>query len=126
VIIGTVTADGEAIVELSLLRPDGTWQAIAAVIDTGFSGYLTLRPAAIASLGLQPLRQGTVVLGDGTIGQIDYYAGTILWDGSRRDVAIGAADIDPVIGMDLLHGHRLTIEVIPNGRTVIQALPVPR
>jgi predicted aspartyl protease len=115
VIIGAVTAAGEAEVRLAVLRPDGTWHTIVAIIDTGFTGYLTLPSALIASLGLRPLRRGIVTLGDGSRSR-----------GARRLIPIGAADLEPMIGMDLLHGHRLTIEVVPNGRTVIQALPVPR
>ena len=42
---GMVTAAHEAVVPLSLQAPEGRTENIKAVVDTGYSGFLTL-PAA--------------------------------------------------------------------------------
>lgn len=123
---GVVTAAGEATVRLAILRPDGSWEPVAAVSDAGFTGYLTLPPSVIVALHLPTLGQGTATLGDGSIGRFDYYQATILWDGARWHIRIAAAATQPLIGMDLLHGHRPTIDVVAGGRTIIAALPMPR
>ena len=51
-IIGMVNAHREAIIALIVQDANGQGHAIDAVIDTGFTGFLTLPPARIAVLGL--------------------------------------------------------------------------
>ena len=51
-ITGTVNANREAIIHLIALGPQGHQQEIEAVIDTGFTGFLTMPPALVAVLGL--------------------------------------------------------------------------
>jgi hypothetical protein len=36
---------------------------------------------------------------------------------------VDEADIDPLVGMSLLNNHKLTIEVLPAGKVVIERLP---
>ena len=55
---GFVNANREAVVTIPLLGPAGQTREIAAVVDTGFNGYLTLPPTLEAELGLS-------VVGDG-------------------------------------------------------------
>ena len=47
---GFVNANREAIVPLSLRGPEGQTREVNAVIDTGYSGALTLPPALVAEL----------------------------------------------------------------------------
>jgi len=44
----------EARVPLTVRGPNGQSQGVAAIIDTGFSGHLTLPLAIIEALGLDP------------------------------------------------------------------------
>ena len=55
-ISGWVNAFREAVVRLPVQGARGREQAIEAVLDTGFNGYLTLPPELIAELGL-PFRR---------------------------------------------------------------------
>jgi predicted aspartyl protease len=55
-ISGEVNAYREAVVRLPVRSPRGREQAIEAIVDTGFNGYLTLPPDVIAELGL-PFRE---------------------------------------------------------------------
>ena len=41
-ITGTVTSDREAVISLEVIGLDDGRQTVAAVIDTGFNGFLTL------------------------------------------------------------------------------------
>jgi clan AA aspartic protease len=120
---GSVNAEGEAEVCPVVMNPTGRQQRILAIIDTGFTRYLTLQLQVIATLGLPFFRQSLVVLGDGSISSFHYYHGTIFWDGVRRRIPIAASDTEPLLGMDLLDGCRLTIEVIPGGQVTIEVLP---
>ena len=103
-------------------RPDGTIP-IEAVIDTGFDGALFLPPADITALGLPWRRRGRALLADGTTSLFDIYEATVLWDGAPHRVAVDAADIDPRVGMRLLDGYELTVQVIMGGQVLIKALP---
>ena len=49
---GVVNAAHEAVVTLSLEGPGGEARDIAAVVDTGFTGFLTVTPALAVELGL--------------------------------------------------------------------------
>ena len=49
---GSVNAAYEAVVTLAVRGPAGQTTEIDAVIDTGFTGFLTLPPALVSELGL--------------------------------------------------------------------------
>ena len=51
-ITGMVNAHREALIPLSVQNANGQARAIDAVIDTGYTGGLTLPSALIAALGL--------------------------------------------------------------------------
>lgn len=118
---GVVTADREAVVRLAVRGPAGQILEVEAVIDTGFDGWLTLPPAVIAELGLPWRRRGRAMLADGSESLFDIHEGMVDWDGRPRRVAVDAADMVPLLGMMLLDGHDLNIEVRPGGRVEIRA-----
>jgi clan AA aspartic protease len=122
-ITGNVTADLEAIVPLIVLGASGQQQPLDAVLDTGFSGYLTLPPGLIASLGLAWLGREQGILADGSVELFDVYRAAVLWDGRPRPVEVDAADGSPLLGMALLQGHELRMEVVAGGGVSIVALP---
>ncbi|ETW96509.1 MAG: hypothetical protein ETSY1_26340 [Candidatus Entotheonella factor] len=65
---------------------------------------------------------GRALLADGTESLFDIYEATIVWDGALRRLAVDAAETDPLVGMSLLYGYELTIQVQEGGRVIIQAL----
>ncbi|HWE35712.1 MAG TPA: hypothetical protein VG406_04005 [Isosphaeraceae bacterium] len=122
-ITGVVTADREAIVRLMVHGPAGQAEEIEAVIDTGFDGHLSLPAATIARLGLSWRRRGRALLADGSESIFDIFEGVVLWDGAARRVAVDAAEMMPLIGMGLLDGFELTIQVRVSGLVTIRGLP---
>ena len=122
-IIGVVNAHREATIRLLLQAADGRDQEIEAILDTGFNGSLTLPPAAIAALGLPWRTRGLVILANGTEDQCDIYAAAVLWDGVPRNILVEAADTDPLVGMALLYGHDVRMQVVEGGSIIIEALP---
>ncbi len=69
------------------------------------------------------------MLADGSESVFDIHEGIItvgwppLWDGHPAHVAIDAVDMVPLIGMSLLESSELTVQVRPDGRVTIEALP---
>ena len=118
---GIVNAAHEAVVTLPLQGQAGHTLEIDAVVDTGFSRFLTLPPAMVTELGLAFTGINRVVLADGSEVTVDVYGVTVLWDDQTRDVVAYAADTTPLIGMAMLDSHNLNIEVVGGGRVVIEA-----
>ena len=120
-ITGMVRA-GEARVRLKIRGTRGREQEIDAIVDTGFTGSLTLSPALIAALGLrwQSLDRGT--LADGSECLFDVYEAKVVWDRRTRRILINEADAEPLVGMALLDGYELNIQVRPRGKVTIQRL----
>jgi len=77
----------------------------------------------MALLKLPFRRRGRAILADGSEIIFDTYEANILWEGQQRRVSVDEADIDPLIGMSLLSNHKLTIEVVPDGKVVVERLP---
>jgi clan AA aspartic protease len=120
---GTVSADLEAIVPLIVLGASGQQQPVDTVLDTGFTGYLTLPPGLIASLGLVWLGREQGILADGSVGVFDVYRATVLWDGRPRPVEIDEVDGGSLLGMALLERHDVRIAVVAGGGVTIVAIP---
>ncbi len=113
---GLVNNRLEAVFQLGIFGRKGRANTIAAVVDTGFSGYLTLPPSIIRSLGLRRLARSIVVLADGSKKRVSVYACKIRLGRRQSEIEVMAADADPLVGMELLRGFRLTIDVVPSGR----------
>jgi clan AA aspartic protease len=96
---------------------DGT--NIQVVIDTGFTGHLTLPPETVRSLSLPERGFVEVELADGGMATLGVYEARVLWHGRPRRVPVYEADGGPLLGMSLLRGSTLTVEVIPSGEVTI-------
>lgn len=119
---GVVNADYEAVVTLSLRGPAGQEQEIDAVIDTGYTGYLTLPRALVTELGLPFESRGRATLADGSEETFDIYGVTVLWDSQVRYVATLKTDGTPLVGMSLLDSYSLYVEITDGGRVIVQAM----
>ncbi len=117
---GAVNANLEAVVTLPLQDSSGQTREVEAVVDTGFNGYLTLPPMLMEDWELPVVGDGEAVLADGSQAAFDVYGVTVLWDGQPMYVETGAVGVDPLVGMALLEGHNLNIDVEDGGRVVIR------
>ena len=120
-ITGSVNADYEAIIRLRVQGPARHKHEVEAIIDTGFNGFLTLPPSLVIALGLTRLSRGRALLASGSEELFDIYGVTVLWDGQQQYVEADAVDTAPLVGMSLLDGYDLHIQVAHGGRVVIEA-----
>jgi predicted aspartyl protease len=76
----------------------------------------------IAQLNLnwQKVDRGT--LADGSECLFDVFEATVVWDGQLRRILVDEADTDPLVGMSLLRGYELRVEVCPHGLVEIAPL----
>ena len=118
---GSVNAAYEAVVTLAVRGPAGQTTEIDAVIDTGFTGVLTLPPALVSELGLPFVTRGRATLANGSEDFFDIYEVAVLWESQLRYVLADAADTTPLLGMALLDSRSMYVEVERGGRVVIQA-----
>jgi clan AA aspartic protease len=114
-----VTDDLEATVQLAVGERRET---IRAVIDSGFTGSLTLPPTLVVSLDLVWLTRQPGTLADGSTVLFDVYEAVVMWDGSPRKVEVEASETEPLLGMSLLAGHEITMPVVAGGSVTITSL----
>ena len=120
-IIGVANSK-EARVRLTVIGRHGHKQPITAVVDTGYTASLTLPSDLIAALGLRWRSVDRATLADGSEVLFDVYEAKVLWDGNVRQVLVDEADTDPLLGMRMLRGHELKLQVRPRGKLTIKKL----
>ena len=120
---GVVNADRQATVTLRLIGPEGQSREIDAVVDTGFSDFLTLPASVVEQLGLALADRDQAMLADGSVVELLVYRVTVLWDGIARNVYAYAVENVPLLGMSMLDGHDLSVRVRVGGRVLIEAAP---
>jgi clan AA aspartic protease len=121
---GYVNPAYEAVIPV-VIRYNGKLKSVNAVIDTGFTGFLSLPPDIIAALELPWSYSDFATLGDGSETLFDIHKATVIWDGQLQDVEINSADTDPLLGMTMLRGYRLQVDNVQGGVVTIEALSNP-
>jgi len=119
---GFVNQSCEAIIRVAVGYDNLPKQMVEAVIDTGFTGFLCLPLSIITSLGLPWHFRDLGTLGDGSEVVFDMYKATVIWDGKVQVIDVAASEADPLVGMSLLYGFRLQVEVVESGMVTIETL----
>jgi clan AA aspartic protease len=112
---GLFTADREAVLQIEVRGPGGQAAIVSTVIDTGFTGHLTLPSDLIATLGLSYHSHTQGTLADGSIVSLAKYEAAVLWDGASRDVMVLEAAGGALVGVSTLYGDRLIIDLVDGG-----------
>ena len=121
-IIGKIKADREAVIELEVVSLAQRVK-IEAVIDTGFTGFLMLPIDLINRLNLPLIGKRNVLLADGNSVPLNLYRVKVIWHSVERVVYVLQSDTESLVGMSLLHGSRLTLDVVRDGDVTIAPLP---
>ena len=121
-IAGVVNASDEAVLSLEVRSDSGESETVTAVVDTGFTGFLTLPRVVVDSLSLSLLGSAPATLADGSTTTLEVYEDLAVWHGRPRPVECLAAEGAPLVGMALLRGSMLRIQVVEGGAVEIEEL----
>jgi len=121
-ITGHVTSTREAIIRFAVRAAGARQETIEAIIDTGFDGFLTLPTSVISALDLPFAGATKAALGDGSEVFLDAFEAVVVWDNGERSVITLATGGKPLVGMAMLSGYRLALDVVEGGQVQIQAI----
>lgn len=120
-IVGLVRAR-QPVICLTVRGFRGREQEFQAVVDSGYTDWLTLPPALIAALKLRWRTLGRGILADGSVRSFDVYQAQVVWDGRARPVFVDEFDATPLVGMALLPGYEYRMQVRARGKITIKRL----
>jgi clan AA aspartic protease len=120
---GIVNLRCEATLTVVVGNSNRQLQSINTVIDTGFSGFLSLPSEIVTNLDLPWSASDIVTLGDGSETLFDLYTAVVIWDGHYREIYIAESETEPLLGMALLYGYRLQVDTIEGGLVTVERLP---
>jgi clan AA aspartic protease len=120
---GVVNARNEGIVRLRVRGSGGVESDVDAIVDSGYTASLTLPMAVVTALGLARQSGSAAVLADGSIRQFDIFAAEVAWGGTWRSALVSGIGNEALLGMHLIAGHKLAIEVVPGG--LVEIVPIP-
>lgn len=110
-------------VTLSIKDRENRLQLVSIILDTGFDGYLALPSEEIKRLGLVFSGQTRETLADGREVICDTFLANILWQGeTHAGVKVLELGNQPLMGMALLSGNRVELEVKEEGSVTIEPL----
>jgi clan AA aspartic protease len=119
---GVVSRNREATISLVVVNENRHTKLITAVIDTGYTGFLSLPSEIITELNLSWTGIDRGTLGDGSEVTFEVYTAKVIWDGEYRDIPINEAETDPLVGISLLYGYDLHIQTVEGGSVTIKQL----
>ncbi|NJL56982.1 MAG: clan AA aspartic protease [Spirulinaceae cyanobacterium RM2_2_10] len=119
---GVVNLNCEATIRFVIGNENAQRRVIDAVIDTGYTGFLSLPHEIIVSLNLPWTGVDRGTLGDGSETTFEVYAAIIIWNGENQNIPVNEAETDPLVGMGLLYGYDLRIQAVEGGIVIIEAL----
>ena len=119
VAMGEVNYRGEITLTLSLRDHDGDFHDFPVLLDTGFTGYLTLPTVIADALALTPADAQFVTLGDGSEKWLPRYLVTVQWLGQELTAYALTSDGLPLIGLRLIQGCFITHHAVDGGAVMI-------
>jgi clan AA aspartic protease len=119
---GEVTGNKTALIRFGIMDSYGRLSPLEAILDTGFTGDLSLPLNAIHRLGLPALGQRAFTLADGTRSAMNAFSATVFWHEIPRRVVVIQSEDEPLAGMGLLWGSRISFEALDGGNVTIEQI----
>ena len=123
-ITGRINAAKRPVMTITVGGSTGQQQNVDVVVDTGFNGFLTLPPHLIITLLLIYDRTELLILGDNKSHIFYSYTGAeVVLDGQSYPVRVLMKEGHSLLGMALLEGHRLCLDITAGGEVRLEPLP---
>lgn len=90
------------------------------ILDTGFTGWLTLPEQVIRELGLSKIGSRFATLASGEVEQFDYYVTRMVWHGGLQWIEVLQSIDQSLLGMELLRDNWITMLARDGGDVIIQ------
>jgi clan AA aspartic protease len=121
-VIFGIVKNGRATVDIIFRLPNQPDFTIEFVIDTGFTEFISLPPAAVTLLGFPFVYNIYANLADNSNVILPVHQATIIWNGEEREVNVLATGRLPLLGTALLDEHELVILFTKGGLVTIEEL----
>ena len=110
----------EARITVDIVGANQVFQTLEVVVDTGYTGWMSLPETVINAIGLDyaGIRPATLANGQ-TVPTAAYNAG-LLWHGQPVDVVVQSLNNKPMIGTELLAYCHLAIDWWDGGDVIIE------
>lgn len=119
--IGSVRAK-HVLLPITFRLPSVPDVTIEFVVDTGFTGLLTLPPEAVTAMGLPFLHRIPAQLADGSFVEVAIHSATIVWKGTEAEATVLATGERPLLGTALLDGNELVAHFREEGLVTLDEL----
>ena len=113
---------GQAVVPLQVVDQSGSLHDVDFVVDTGFAGYVVLPSDLVARFDLHPVNATFVRLAGNVRVETDVFELTLLWNDEEVPLEAIMLDGDPMLGMSLLRGNELRMQIEDGGAVEIEPL----
>ena len=114
------TSSGAPFIDFSVRRePIALSERIRAKVDTGFNGSLMLPMHWVLNLDLKRDGGTRSTLAEGTIKYLPRYIAYVTLGLTDRKVYVAGGGTIPLVGMELLWGRTLTMDLRDGGKVVI-------
>ena len=117
---GSVSQNLEALTALDIEDGNGASHSLEVVLDTGFTGYLVLPQGLIRQLGLKYSGRRSIIVASGEQSAVDAYTAIVFWHGRRRNVIVLESSSESLLGMSLLAGSMITLNVQAGGSVLVE------
>ena len=113
----------EARISVAVAGPSWEFWEVEAVIDTGFSGWLTLPAVAVRELDLQIYRRRRVRIADNQVTWMPTYRAVAQWQGQQIGILVHQTENPrPLLGTAMLEHCRLTVDMQEGGPVAVTPL----
>lgn len=119
---GRVDARRKPFVPVTVLDNQSHPHTIQFILDTGFTGQLLLPNRYMNRLGLSTTEWIDARPATGEFVRVPYAEATVIWRGTQRRAEILQLDSEPLLGMEFLWNHRITIDAVADGAVRITPL----
>ncbi len=117
-----VTIRRQATLPVTFRLPGQPSVTLDFVVDTGFTGFLTLPVAAVTAMRLPFDHEEAASLADDSVIGIAIHVAIILWNGAERPVSVIATGRRPLLGTAMLDDQELRAQFRESGLMTVEEL----